>query len=282
MGDAVAVVERRDDVERLEVELLLDALARHAGFDFRGYAPASLARRIQHAMRTEGVTSVSQLQHHVLRDPDALARVVRTLTVHVTSMFRDGEFYRDLRARVIPHLRTYPFVRIWHAGCSTGEEAYSLAILLTEEGIYERTRIYATDISEDVLARARRGIYPLDAIRRYTEAYLRAGGRREFSSYYVADQGDAILTAPLRRNILFSQHDLAADGSFNEFHLILCRNVMIYFGDELRARALALLDASLVRRGFLGLGRKERLDYTTLTDRYQALPGDTRLYRRTA
>ena len=277
-----AQVHADDDLEALEIELLLTGLARHYGYDFRGYAPASLKRRVHHAMTGMGLRTISELQAKVLHDPLALDRFLRTLTIHVTSMFRDGDFYRALRKQVIPQLRTYPFIRIWHAGCSTGEEVYSMAILLEEEGLYDRTRLYATDISEGVLDKARRGIYSVDLMRKYTDAYHRAGGTQDFSRYYIADGENAILSSTLRRNIVFSPHNLGSDSSFNEFNVILCRNVLIYFGTTLRDRATQLLHDSLVRFGYLALGKKESLDPTPLSPRFEVLPGDTRIYRRIA
>jgi chemotaxis protein methyltransferase CheR len=274
--------ERQRQLERMEIELLLDGLARHHGYDFRRYAAGSLTRRIRHALHNEGAASISELQHRILHDPGALDRFLRVLTIHVTSMFRDADFYRAFRTQVVPQLRTYPFVRIWHAGCSTGEEAYSLAILLAEQGLLDRCRIYATDISDSVLDRARRGIIPLDQMRRHTEAYHTAGGTGDFSRYYVTDAENAILSAQLRKHILFSQHNLASDGSFNEFNVVLCRNVMIYFGVELRERVLQLLHDSLVRFGYLAIGKKESLAYSGLRHRFEALPGDARIYRRIA
>jgi chemotaxis protein methyltransferase CheR len=277
-----AQVQAEDDLESLEIHLLLEGIARHYGYDFRGYAPASLRRRVRHTMTSMNVRTVSELQARVLHDPMALDRLLRQLTIHVTSMFRDGDFYRAMRKHVIPQLRTYPFVRIWHAGCSTGEEVYSMAILLEEEGLYERTRLYATDISEVVLDRARRGIYPVELMRKYTEAYHRAGGSQDFSRYYIADGENAILSSSLRRNIVFSPHNLGSDSSFNEFNVILCRNVLIYFGTNLRDRATQLLHDSLVRFGYLALGKKESLDPTPHATRFETLPGDTRIYRRIA
>jgi chemotaxis protein methyltransferase CheR len=279
---STAQVAAEDDLEQLEIELLLTGIARHYGYDFRGYAPASLKRRVHHAMSGMNLRTVSELQARVLHDPLALDRFLRALTVHVTSMFRDSDFYRALRKQVIPQLRTYPFIRVWHAGCSTGEEVYSMAILLEEEGLYDRARLYATDVSENVLDRARRGIYPIELMRKYTEAYHRAGGTEDFSRYYIADGENAILSSSLRRNIVFSPHNLGSDGSFNEFNLILCRNVLIYFGAQLRDRAATLLHDSLVRFGYLALGRKETIDPTPLASRFETLPGDTRIYRRIA
>ena len=269
-------------LENLEIELLLQAITRHYGFDFRGYAAASMKRRIHHAMDSLAVETVSHLQARVLHDEDAFERFLRSLTIHVTAMFRDADFYRSMRTQVIPQLRTYPFIRIWHAGCATGEEVYSMAILLEEAGLYDRARLYATDISEHVLEHARRGIYSAELVRKYTEAYHRAGGVQDFSRYYLADGERAIMASSLKRNIVFSPHNLASDGSFNEFNLILCRNVLIYFGGDLRDRVAQLLHDSLVRFGYLALGRKENLELTPLSARFESLPGGQRIYKRVA
>jgi chemotaxis protein methyltransferase CheR len=268
-------------LESLEIDLLLRGIARRYGYDFRQYARASLTRRIRQIMEREGASSVSALLERVLHDQLAMARFVEDISVHTTSMFRDADVYRALRREVIPLLRTYPFVRIWHAGCSTGEEVYSLAILLHEEGLYDRCRIYATDISDRVLERARKGIFPLRVIRESTSAYRIAGGQRDFSSYYVADREHAIFRAGLRKQILFSQHNLVSDGTFNEFNLVMCRNVLIYFDQQLRDRAHELFHASLSNFGILALGKKESLRFTRLEPHYQELGDNLRIYRRT-
>jgi chemotaxis protein methyltransferase CheR len=268
------------ELENLEIELLLTGIERHWGYDFRGYAPASLRRRVRNAMERERVSTISALQERVLHDPMAMARFVEALSVGVTSMFRDPEFYATLRDQALPRLRTYPFVRIWNAGCSTGEEAYSMAVLLHEAGMLDRCRIYATDISDRALERAQKGIFSLDAVRRFSIEYKRAGGRLDLSHYYISDDRNAIFKQFLRKNLVFSQHNLATDEAFNEFNLILCRNVMIYFSPTLRERVQRLLHASLSRFGMLGLGRKETLQFTNLVEHYQELPGDVRLYRR--
>ena len=268
------------DVEELETELLLDAVARRYGYDFRQYAAASLKRRLRRAMQEEEVRTLSALQERLLHDPQALSRFVSTLSVHVTGMFRDPAVYKEIRNRVVPTLRTWPFVRIWHAGCSTGEEVYSLAVVLHEEGLLERCRIYATDLSEELLETARRGVYPLHAMRDYTAAYHKAGGQADFSDYYRADATHAILRDDLRRHVVFSQHNLVSDRSFNEFHLILCRNVMIYFDKDLRDRVHELLHESLVMFGVLVLGTRESLRFSPLHERYEVLDEALRLYRR--
>jgi chemotaxis protein methyltransferase CheR len=269
-----------DDLEELELDLLLTGIARRWGYDFRGYSPASLRRRVRKAMHGEGVRSLSALQERVLHRPEALGRFISTLSVNVTGMFRDPQVYRALRRQVLPMLRTYPFVRIWHAGCSTGEEVYSMAILLHEEGLLERCRIYATDISDDLLQRARRGVFPLRDMQEHTAAYQRAGGKGDFSTYYIADHQSAILRDELRRHLVFSQHNLVSDGSFNEFQHILCRNVLIYFSEPLRERVHRLFYDSLVNFGVLALGIKESLRYTPFVDRYEPLVESLGLYRR--
>lgn len=264
------------------MDLLLSGIARRYGYDFRDYARPSLIRRLRLAQHREGAATISSLLDRVLHDAQAMTRVVEAVSVHTTTMFRDADFYLALREHVLPVLRTYPFIRIWHAGCATGEEVYSLGILLHEEGLADRCRVYATDMSEAVLDRARKGVYSLKSIRDYTIAYQRAGGREDFSSYYTADAHNAVFRQSLRSNVVFSQHNLATDGAFNEFHLVLCRNVMIYFEDRLRDRAHGLIHSSLGKFGMLGLGKKETVRFTPYENLYQELPSAVRLYRRNA
>ncbi len=267
-------------LERLEVELLLEGVFRHYGFDFRSYAFASLKRRLWKRIQAEGLTSVSALQDRVLHDPETMERLLLDLSVNVTAMFRDPSFYLAFRTRVVPLLRTYPFIRIWHAGCSTGEEVYSMAVLLHEEGLYDRARIYATDINEVVLKRAKAGIFPLDKMQEYTQNYLKAGGSRSFSEYYTAKYDGAIFEQSLTRNVVFAQHNLVTDGSFAEFNVILCRNVMIYFDRELQNRVYELFHSSLAMFGVLALGGKESLRFSRHEDAYEALEAKERIYRR--
>src|SRR5439155_10652332 len=219
----------RDDLEEIELSLLLEAVFRRYGFDFREYAPASLRRRVWRRVYAEGLSTVSSLQDRLLHDPACMERLLLDLSINVTAMFRDPTFYVAFREKVVPALRTYPFTRIWVAGCSTGEEVYSLAILLQEEQVYDRARIYATDINESVLERARSGVFPLDKMREYTRNYIKAGGRRAFSEYYLAKYDGAQFQRSLIENVVFAQHNLVSDHSFNEFNVIICRNVMIYF-----------------------------------------------------
>jgi chemotaxis protein methyltransferase CheR len=271
---------RSDDLERLEVELLLEAIYQRYGFDFREYAPASLKRRLWRRVRAEGAQSISGLQERVLRDPLCMERLLLDLSINVTSMFRDPSFHLALRQKVVPLLRTYPFIRVWIAGCSTGEEVYSLAILLREEGLAERTRVYATDINEAVLERARAGVFPLDRMKEYTENYLRGGGTRAFSEYYLAAYDGARFDPALVDNVVWARHNLVQDGSFNEFQMALCRNVMIYFDRSLQERVLDLLAASLAVRGVLALGHKESIRFTPHAERFEELDAREKLYRK--
>ncbi|HKP12763.1 MAG TPA: protein-glutamate O-methyltransferase CheR [Blastocatellia bacterium] len=270
------------DLEDIEIKLLLEGVYLHYGYDFREYAPASLKRRVGDLVRDEKVESVSQLQDRILHDPTCFERFVVALTVNVTAMFRDPKFYLAFRQKVVPLLKTYPFVRIWHAGCSTGEEVYSTAIVLTEEGIYDRCRIYATDLNESVLKQAKEGIYSLEYMQNYVNNYVKAGGKAAFSEYYTADSDSAMFRSSLRKNVVFSQHNLVTDRSFNEFNVILCRNVLIYFNQGLQNRVHRLLYESLVKFGVLGLGHKETIGYTPYEDKYEVLEEGEKLYRRIA
>ena len=267
-------------LEEIEIRLLLEGIVRHYGFDFRDYALASIRRRILNAVQTEQVNSVSGLQEKVLHDAASMERLLLGLTVHVTSMFRDPGFYVAFRQKVVPFLKTYPFVRIWHAGCSSGEEVYSLAILLHEEGLYDRCRIYATDLSEAVLRDAKAGMVPLSSMKEYTENYQKAGGKTSFSEYYTARYDHALFRPSLREHIVFSSHNLATDASFNEFNVVLCRNVMIYFNKALQARVHKLLYGSLGRLGVLALGRKESVQFTPYEACYEELDGPEKIYRK--
>ena len=273
-------VSEVSDLEDIEICLLLEGLYRAYGFDFRDYSRASIKRRILEMMRTEKLDTVSAFQDRVLHDTVCLDRFLLGLSVHATSMFRDPSFYLTFRQKVVPLLRTYPTVQIWIAGCSTGEEVYSLAILLQEESLYNRCRIYATDISHSVLRRARDGIFPLSAMREYTNNYHQAGGAHEFSDYYTAQYDSVIFSSSLKSNIVFSEHNLATDGSFNEFQVILCRNVMIYFNKDLQARVHNLLYDSLSMFGVFGLGNKESLKFTPRAAFYEHLNETDKLYRK--
>jgi chemotaxis protein methyltransferase CheR len=262
--------------------LLLEEVHRRYGFDFRDYARSSLRRRLVNAMREEQLPDLAALRELVARSPEAMERLLRAITVNVTSMFRDPEMYLGFRSEVVPTLHAYPFTRIWHAGCSTGEEVYSLAILLHEEGLYDRCRIYATDMNEFVLRAATEAVYPLSVIEAHAEDYRLAGGKTNLGDYYGSRYGYGIVHHWLRRNIVFAHHNLVTDGSFNEFHVILCRNVMIYFNRRLQDRVHGLLFGSLRRFGTLVLGLKESLVGTVHERDYDAIDPRLKLYRRRA
>lgn len=270
----------RQDREELEVSLLLEGVYRHYGFDFRQYARASIRRRLWRRAYAEGLSTITGLLDRVLHDEEAMERLLLDLSINVTSMFRDPTFFATFRTKVVPFLRTFPFLRVWNAGCSTGEETYSLAILLHEVGLLERTRIYATDINEAVLRTAADGVFPLAKMKEYTENYLAAGGTRSFSEYYVSAYDRAQFNRSLAENVIFAQHNLVSDRSFNEFHVVVCRNVMIYFDRALQDRVHGLFLESLVPLGVLALGHKESVRHSADADRYETLDEGERIYRR--
>jgi chemotaxis protein methyltransferase CheR len=247
------------EAERIELGLVLDAIHARYGYDLRGYAQAPLQRRLRSLLARTGAVHLGELQHRLLHDAQFFGSVLHSLTVQVSAMFRDPTFYRALRQRVIPILRTYPEIKIWHAGCSSGEEAYAMAVLLVEEGLYDRTRIYATDISAAALERAREGVYDLECARAFSNDYAASGGTRALEEYYRVQRGQIVVDERLRRNMVFFQHNLVSDHSLGEMHVILCRNVLIYFGAPLRERVLGTLATGLRRGGFLCLGASESL-----------------------
>lgn len=263
----------------LEIDLLLEAIYRKYQFDFRQYSRASIRRRLEDALRAFDCPSISMLQHRMLREPDLFSALLRFFTVHVSEMFRDPAFFLALREKVVPLLRTYPSLKVWSAGCSTGEEVYSLAILLEEEGLLERTILYGTDISADALRTAEAGIYNVDRIASFTQNYQKAGGRKSLSDYYTAAYGNAAFDRRLRSRVVFSDHSLATDSVFAEVHLITCRNVLIYFDRKLQDRALGLFRESLVRRGFLGLGSRESVRFSNQTQAFVEFDGLNRIYQ---
>lgn len=267
-------------LELLEIELLLEAVYRHYGHDFRSYAFPSLHRRLKRCLERERLPTYSALQNRVLHDVGAMRRMLSVLSVPVTGMFRDPTFFAALRSKVVPMLRAHRHIRIWHAGCATGEEVYALAILLDEEGLYDRTRIYATDLNVELLARARRGTFPRTRLDEYVGNYERSGGKSDIHRYFTTRYDQAVIDARLRRHVLFARHDLATEGPFAEFALILCRNVLIYFDPTLKERVLGLFDTSLTTRGVLALGSRESLRCTGACDDYEELDARERIYRR--
>nr|WP_028549940.1 protein-glutamate O-methyltransferase CheR [Paenibacillus sp. UNC451MF] len=264
--------------ERIEIGLLLEGLFRLYGYDFRHYAYPTLRRRIWHRLYGERLQTVSELQARVMHDRNCMERLVSDLVIHVTEMFRDPSLFAAFRQKVVPLLRNLPSIRIWHAGCSTGEEVYSMAILLYEEGLYDRTTLYATDMNEGVLQRAEQGVYPLKKMREYTKNYIHAGGKDEFSRYYKAAEDSASFQSFLRKNIVFAQHNLVTDRSFNEFHVIFCRNVLIYFDSELQAKVHDLMYESLCRAGVFVLGDKETITFTKHAAYYEILDPQEKMY----
>ncbi|HZD85948.1 MAG TPA: protein-glutamate O-methyltransferase CheR [Gemmatimonadaceae bacterium] len=272
--------EFKPDLERIEIELLLEGIFRHYGFDFRAYAYASIRRRLWKRIEEEGLASVSALQERVLHEPEMMEKLLLDLSINVTAMFRDPSFYVAFRKHVVPMLRTYPFIRVWHAGCSTGEEVYSMAMLLREEGLYDRSRIYATDINEVVLKRAKAGIFPLERMQEYTDNYLRAGGKKSFSEYYTAKYGGALFDQSLTKNVVFSQHNLVTDRSFSEFNVILCRNVLIYFDKTLQSKVHSLFYDSLAMFGVLVLGSKETPRFMAHEECYEQIAPPEKIFRK--
>ena len=264
----------------LEIRLLMEAIYAQYSHDFREYSGASQRRRVAYAMEQFGCDSISALQGKVLREPETFRRLLEILTIQFTEMFRDPSFFLALREHVMPVLRTYPSLKVWIAGCSTGEEVYSMAILLHEEELLERSIIYATDINPASLEKARQGIFPLANVRNYTANYQAAGGTRAFSDYYTAAYNAARFDRDLCRNVTFADHSLATDHVFSEAHLVLCRNVLIYFNRSLQDRALGLFHASLCHKGFLGLGSKESLDFSAHSALFEPVVKRERLFRK--
>lgn len=264
----------------LEIDLLLEAIYRRYRHDFRHYSRPTLRRRLTQALTVLNCESLSQLQHRVLHDPNHLGLVLSYLTVQVSDLFRDPAFFLALRTQVAPVLRTYPSLKVWVAGCGTGEEVYSLSILLDEEGLLDRTILYATDVSSEALRAAEQGVYSLDRAQAFSRNYQLSGGRRSLSDYYSAAYGAIAFDRRLRQNVVFSDHSLATDNVFAEVHLVTCRNVLIYFDDELRDRALGLFRESLVRKGFLALGSRESLTRSQHAGGFIDLDRDNRIYER--
>jgi chemotaxis protein methyltransferase CheR len=268
------------EIEHIELKLLLEGLYQRYGHDFREYSLPSVKRRVMLFMKHKDIPTISHLQDKLLRDRALWQRFLPAITVNVTSMFRDPEFYRAFREHVVPILRDLPFIRIWHAGCATGEEVYSMTILFIEEGLYQKSRVYATDMNEGVLRKARAGIYPLQVMEHQEASYRAAGGVDELRKYYSAKHGTAMFPAALRQNTIFSPHNLATDGPFNEFNVICCRNVAIYFSKPLQDRVQRLFYRSLAPHGVLGLGQRESIKFTPHQNEYRTLSDAEHLYQR--
>lgn len=267
-------------IENIEISPLLEAVFRKYGYDFRSYCQATIRRKLIQQLSRSGIASISEMQYRLLHDVHFFEQTLPAFSINVTEMFRDPLFYLRVRRAVIPVLKTYPFIRIWHAGCATGEEVYSMAIILREEGLYERTRIYATDFNEAVLRQAKDGVFDIEKIRNYTANYQRAGGVESFADYYSAKYDYALIDQSLKKNIIFSNHDLIADGVFGEMNLIMCRNVLIYFNKSLQNRVVELFRDSLCDNGFLCLGSRESLVVTEYGNNFEELISNSRIYTK--
>ncbi|QCR33704.1 protein-glutamate O-methyltransferase CheR [Lysinibacillus sp. SGAir0095] len=264
----------------LEVDLLLKAIFRLSGYDFRLYNRSSITRRIHNRMRVSNLSTITQLTNLVIHDQDYLHQILNDFSINVTEMFRNPSFFRAFRNEVIPKLRDYPEIRIWHAGCATGEEVFSMAILMEEEGLMDKTTIFATDMNEDVLEKAKNGVFPIHKMQAYTKNYQLAGGKESFSKYYKTDRQNAYFHNSLLKNIIFAQHNLVTDQSFNEFHVIICRNVLIYFTQLLQNQVQNLFYESLMNGGYLGLGDKETLRFVDIMSNYHEVNGNERIYQK--
>jgi len=264
----------------LEIDLLLEAIYRLSGYDFRQYNRSSISRRIYNRMGINNISTISRVQEKVIHDKEFLEQILNDFSINVTEMFRNPSFFKAFRETVIPVLREYPEIRIWHAGCATGEEVYSMAILLQEEGLIERSVIYATDMNEQVLEKAKKGAFPIHKMQAYTKNYMLAGGAHAFSEYYQTDYQYAYFHPTLLKNIIFAQHNLVTDHSFNEFHVVLCRNVLIYFSPKLQSQVHQLFYESLSDKGFLCLGDKETLRFEEVISKYKEISGNERIYQK--
>ncbi|WP_266204569.1 CheR family methyltransferase [Pontibacter kalidii] len=271
---------KTDELFEQEVEALIQDIHTQYGYDFSGYARASVYRRVKRFLGQKHLPGMEALRDRLFSDSFFFENFLQEITVNVTEMFRDPTFFLSLRQNVLPILSTYPFIKIWDAGCSTGEELFSLAILLQEEGLLGRTKIYATDINQKVLKQAKEGIFPASSMAAYAAAYYAAGGKRDFAEYYTSNYGSVKFNASLVRNVVFYPHNLASDTSFNEFHLVVCRNVLIYFNRQLQERVFNLFDESLVSLGYLALGKKETLAMSGISPRYDIVDKSNRIYRK--
>lgn len=269
-----------NEVESIEIKLLLESIYLKYGHDFRDYSNAHMKRRIFKRMSNEGFNNISEMQHKVLHDEQFFKTLLVDFSINVTEMFRDPQFYKSFRDEVVPILKTYPFIKIWHAGCSTGEEVYSMAIMLKEEGIIDRCQIYATDFNDIVLHKAKEGIYPIDAIKDYTINYQKSGGKLSLSEYYIAKYDSIIMDQLLKDRIIFAQHNLVTDGVFGEMNVIVCRNVLIYFNRLLQDKVIRLFLDSLSAGCFLCLGSKESIKFSSSSEYFEPFVEDEKIFRK--
>lgn len=268
---------RRDD---LSIQLLLEAVYAQYGYDFRNYSRAHIKRRVVKFREEQGCEHYGILQHRVLHEEDFFYDLLEAITVNTTEMFRDPEFYQVFREQVVPILATYAGIKVWHAGCSTGEEVYSMAILLKEEGLYDRSMLYATDVSEEAMKQAREGIYPAERLQEYTRNYQKANGAATFSDYYTSRYKMAVFNKDLRKNVIFAAHNLVTDTAFSEMHVVICRNVMIYFNQTLQQKVFKLFEQGLCRKGYLCLGSKETLEGSSVAELFETVQKGERIYRK--
>ena len=271
---------RNKDTSEFEISLLLEAVYQKYGYDFRQYSEAHIRRRITNRMAMSGLEDISQMQSKILNDEIFAANFLQDLSITVTEMFRDPGFYRSLRENVIPILKTYPFIKIWHAGCSTGEEAYSMAIIMQEEGLYDRTTIYATDFNQQALNQAKEGIFSNEMIKEYTTNYQLSGGIESFSNYYMSNYNNVIMNHSLKKNMVWANHNLVTDSVFAEVHMVLCRNVLIYFDKNLQNKVQKIFYNSLINGGILCLGSKESILFTDFHDKYTELDKKQRIFKK--
>ena len=273
-------LDRLSFIQSIEIEQLLEVIFKVYGYDFRNYNKAHVKRRILHRVTNLGLQSVSQLQHKILYEQDCFDLLLRDLSINVTEMYRDPGFYRSIRNEIIPILRTYPYIKVWHAGCSTGEEVYSFAIMLFEEGLYNRTQIYATDFNQNVLEVAKQAIYPISKIKDYTMNYQASGGTHSLAEYYVANYDSVIFDNKLKENIVFAEHNLVTDSVFAEVNLLICRNVLIYFNKELQNKVINLFSESLIKGGFLGLGSKENIMLADANEQFEIIDSKEKIFKK--
>lgn len=264
----------------IEIELFLEAIFQKYGYDFRQYGRAHIKRRLLHRMAGSKVSSISAMQHKLIYDEAFFELILKDFSINVTEMFRDPGYHKQVREEVIPILKTYPYIKIWHAGCSSGEEVYSMAIMLKEEGLYDRTQIYATDFNQEILKKAREGIYPIEKIKEYTLNYQKSGGKYSFSDYYTAKYESVIINNDLKKNIVFADHNLTIDKVFAEVHMIVCRNVLIYFNKELQDKVVNLFEESLVQGGYLCLGSKETIRFAGNYKNFEVIDDKEKIYKR--
>lgn len=268
------------EIENLEIKLLIEAIYLRYGYDFKNYTKSHLKRRILRRVKLDDLKNITQLTGKMLYDREVLKQILLDLSINVTEMFRFPKFFKDLRENVMPLLKTYPSINIWHAGCSTGEEIISMAILLKEEGLLNRANIYATDINGNVIDIAKEGIYTIEDVKKWTRNYQEAGGKSSFSDYYVAKYDHAIFDQDLLKNVTFLEHNLVIDKTFIDANLIICRNVLIYFNKKLQNQVLELFEDSLIPGGVIGIGSKESLKFTSVNEKFENINSSTKIYKK--